>query len=177
MSAYYAFLLSFLEKRFGTGYHLPSSGKFTRSRSTCDPSKKVEQIKSPPTSTPRRRDGDREDYVGSSRPDPAAAAKSHRDFETPPPPRYPMRQQRAPRGIHNDGQGDDDDDDEASVRSSGLLRRSDSSFSQQTARLHAAAAAVEAAAEVLAAIPAVGALPLQPTRRVKAAWQSECWFF
>ncbi|CAM9974606.1 unnamed protein product [Ectocarpus sp. 8 AP-2014] len=119
--------------------------------------KQVEQIKSPPTSTPRRRDGDREDYVGSSRPDPVAAAKSHRDFETPPPPRYPMRQQRAPRGIHNDGQADDDDDDEASVRSAGLLRRSDSSFSQQTARLQAAAAAVEAAAEVLAAVPAQAA--------------------
>ncbi|CAM9439253.1 unnamed protein product [Ectocarpus sp. 4 AP-2014] len=116
--------------------------------------KQVEQIKSPPTSTPRRRDGDGEDYVGSnSRPDPVAAAKSHRDFETPPPHRYPMRQQRAPRGIHNDGQGDHDDN-EASVGSAGVLRRSDSSFSQQTARLHAAAAAVEAAAEVLAAIPA-----------------------
>ncbi|CAM9607621.1 unnamed protein product [Ectocarpus sp. 13 AM-2016] len=115
--------------------------------------KQVEQIKSPPTSTPRRRDGDREDYVGSSRPDPAAAAKSHRDFETPPPHRYPMRQQRAPRGIHNDGQRDHDDD-ESSVRSADVLRRSDSSFSQQTARLHAAAAAVEAAAEELAAIPA-----------------------
>ncbi|CAN0510728.1 unnamed protein product, partial [Ectocarpus sp. 12 AP-2014] len=86
--------------------------------------KQVEQIKSPPTSTPRRGDGDREDYVGSSRPDPVAAATSHRDFETPPPHRYAMRQQRAPRGIHNDGQGDDDDDDEASVRSARLLRRS-----------------------------------------------------
>ncbi|CAB1108472.1 unnamed protein product [Ectocarpus sp. CCAP 1310/34] len=116
--------------------------------------KQVEQIKSPPTSTPRRRDGDQADYVGSSRPDPTAAAKSHRDFETPPPHRYPIRQQRAPRGIHNDGQGDHDDDDKASVGSAGVLRRSDSSFSQQTARLHAVAAAVEAAAEVLAAIPA-----------------------
>ncbi|CAM9738736.1 unnamed protein product, partial [Ectocarpus fasciculatus] len=117
--------------------------------------KQVEQIKSPPTSTPRRRGGDREDCVGSSRRDPVAAAKSHRDFETPQPPRYPLRQQREPRGIHNDGQGDDDDE-EASMRSAGLLRPSgsSSSSSQQTARFHAAAAAVEAAAEVLAAIPA-----------------------
>lgn len=168
MTMHCAFLLSFLMKQFGTGNHLPSFGTHTRSRSTCHASKKVEQIKSPPTSTPRRRGGDREDYVGSSRRDPVAAAKSHRDFETPPPPPYPMRQQSEPRGIHNDGQGDDGDD-EASVRSAGLLRRSDSS-SQQTARLHAAAAAVEAAAEVLGAIPAVGALPLQPKRRVKAAW-------